>query len=48
MKKTAKTIFVAGVWYYIGKLESNQYERSGAVRSRNRKQSHRERYMKKR
>lgn len=38
MKKTAKTIFVAGVWYYVGKLESNRYERSAAVRARNRKQ----------
>ena len=48
MKKTAKTIFIAGVWYYVGKLETNRYETSSGVRSRNRKQSSRERYMKKR
>lgn len=38
MKKTAKTILIAGVWYYIGKLETNRYERSPGVRARNRKQ----------
>jgi hypothetical protein len=38
MKATAKTILVGGVWYIVGRMESNRYERSAGVRARNRKQ----------
>ena len=40
MKKTAKTIFILGVWYYIGNMEMPAERKATAAR--NRKQSRRE------
>lgn len=39
MKKTAKTIFIAGVWYYVGRLEDDnrRYESSKRVFNRSKK-----------
>ena len=42
MKKTAKTILIAGVWYTFDRVVEGRYQRSSTVRARNRKQSARE------
>jgi hypothetical protein len=48
MKATAKTILIAGVWYMFDNVVENRKESSASVRARNRKQSSRERGLKKR